>query len=208
MSQILVAGIGNIFKGDDAFGVEVARRLAQSQLPAGVKVVDFGICGIDLTYALLDGYDAAILVDTAKRGAAPGTLSIVAPERQSTEAIAPGEIFLEPHDLDPAKVLRVVETLGGGCQRILLVACEPETFGDEETGAMGLSPPVAAAVDEAVMAVERLVGDLLREQRSLLCEVIAGNIDGTTRIWAINICAVHICTRRTAVPFRARLWIF
>lgn len=167
MSQILVAGIGNIFKGDDAFGVEVARRLAQSQLPAGVKVVDFGIRGIDLTYALLDGYDAAILVDTAQRGAAPGTLSIVAPERHSSEAVSPDNLFLEPHDLDPTKVLRVVETLGGGCQRVLLVACEPETFGDEETGAMGLSPPVAAAVDEAVMAVERLVGDLLREQWSL-----------------------------------------
>jgi len=170
MSQILVAGIGNIFKGDDAFGVEVARRLAQGPLPAGVKVVDFGIRGIDLTYALLDGYDAAILVDTAKRGAAPGTVSIIVPDRHSAEDLTPGEIFLEPHDLDPAKVLRVVAALGGGCRRILLVACEPETFGDEESGAMGLTPPVAAAVDEAVKAVERLVGDLLREQRSLEIE--------------------------------------
>ena len=141
MRQILVAGIGNIFKGDDAFGVEVARSLAQRPLPAGVKVVDFGICGIDLTYALLDGYDAAILVDTARRGAAPGTVSIIAPDRHSTATVAPGDLFLEPHELDPAKVLSVVDALGGGCQRILLVACEPETFGDEEMGAMGLSPP-------------------------------------------------------------------
>jgi hydrogenase maturation protease len=170
MSQILVAGIGNIFKGDDGFGVEVARRLAQSPLPAGVRVVDFGIRGIDLTYALLDGYDAAILVDTAKRGAAPGTVSIIAPERPSAGAVSPGDLFLEPHDLDPAKVLRMVEALGGGCQRILLVACEPGTFGDEETGAMGLSPCVATAVDEAIKAVERLVKDLLREQRSLEIE--------------------------------------
>jgi hydrogenase maturation protease len=170
MGQILVAGIGNIFKGDDAFGVEVARRLAQSPLPAGVKVVDFGIRGIDLTYALLDGYDAAILVDIARRGAAPGTVSIIAPERHASKAVSPDNLFLEPHDLDPAKVLRVVEALGGGCRRILLVACEPETFGDEETGTMGLSPPVAAAVDEAVKAIERLAGDLLREQRSLEIE--------------------------------------
>jgi len=169
VSQILVAGIGNIFKGDDAFGVEVARRLAQSPLPAGVKVVDFGIRGIDLTYALLDGYDAAILVDTAQCGAAPGTVSIIAPERPLAGE-APGDLFLEPHNLDPAKVLRVVEALGGSCQHILLVACEPETFGDEETGAMGLSPPVASAVDEAIKAVERLVGDLLREQQSNLIE--------------------------------------
>jgi hydrogenase maturation protease len=170
VSQILVAGIGNIFKGDDAFGVEVARRLAQSPLPAGVKVVDFGIRGIDLTYALLDGYDAAILVDTAKRGAAPGTVSVIAPERHSVDTVSPGDLFLEPHDLDPAKVLRVVEALGGGCRRILLVACEPETFADEETGAMGLSPCVASAVDEAIQAIGRLVGDLLREQRSLEIE--------------------------------------
>jgi hydrogenase maturation protease len=170
MSQILVAGIGNIFKGDDAFGVEVVQRLAQSPLPAGVKVVDFGIRGIDLTYALLDGYDAAILVDTARRGAAPGTVSIIAPDLHSADTVAPGDFFLEPHDFDPAKVLRVVEALGGGCQRILLVACEPETFGDGEMGAMGLSPPVATAVDEAIKAVERLVGDLLREQRSLETE--------------------------------------
>jgi len=114
MSQILVAGIGNIFKGDDAFGVEVARRLAQSPLPAGVKVVDFGIRGIDLTYALLDGYDAAILVDTAQRGAAPGTVSIIAPEWPLPGEVATGDLFLEPHNLDPAKVLRVVEALGGG----------------------------------------------------------------------------------------------
>ena len=170
MSQILVAGIGNIFKGDDAFGVEVVQRLAQSPLPDGVKVVDFGIRGIDLTYALLDGYDAAILVDTARRGAAPGTVSIIAADRHSASTVAPGDLFLEPHDLDPAKVLRVVEALGGGCQRILLVACEPGTFGDEETGAMGLSPCVATAVDEAIKAVERLVKDLLREQRSLEIE--------------------------------------
>src|SRR5271163_1442438 len=129
MRQILVAGVGNIFRGDDAFGVEVARRLAQSVLPAGVAVVDFGIRGIDLTYALLDGYDAAILIDAVQRGAAPGTVSIIAPERPSAGVICPDGLFLEPHDLDPAKVLRVVEALGGGCQRILLVACEPETFG-------------------------------------------------------------------------------
>lgn len=163
MSGILVAGVGNIFKGDDAFGVEVAQRLAGRPLPDGVKVVDFGIRGIDLTYALLDGYDAAILVDTAARGEAPGTVSIVAPDRPSAEAVMPEDMMLAPHDLDPARVLRLVAALGGECGRVLLVACEPETFGDEETGLMGLSAPVAAAVDQAVVAVERLIGQLLAE---------------------------------------------
>jgi hydrogenase maturation protease len=163
MNQILVAGIGNIFKGDDGFGVEVAQRLARRPLPVGVKVVDFGIRGIDLTYALLDGYDAAILLDTVRRGEPPGTLFVIAPERHSSEPLAPDDLLLEPHNLDPAKVLRLAEALGGGCPRILLVACEPETFGDEETGAMGLSPSVAAVIDEAVAAVERLVSDLMKE---------------------------------------------
>jgi hydrogenase maturation protease len=171
VTRILVAGIGNIFKGDDAFGVEVAQRLARRPQPAGVKVVDFGIRGIDLTYALLDGYDAAILVDAAQRDAPPGTVSIVIPEQPSPWPEAPDSPFLEPHNLDPAKVLNVVAALGGGCRRILLVACEPETFGDEETGAMGLSPVVAVAVDQGVAAVERLVGELLHAG-------IRGNADG------------------------------
>ena len=169
MTRILVAGIGNIFMGDDAFGVEVAQRLARRPLPEAVKVVDFGIRGIDLTYALLDGYDAAILVDAAQRGVPPGTVSIIAPEPPRGEPATPEALFLEPHDLDPAKVLNFVTAMGGGCGRILLVACEPETLGDEETGAMGLSPVVAAAVDEAVKAVERLVGELLEPAHTQNC---------------------------------------
>ena len=79
MSGILVAGIGNIFRGDDGFGVEVVLRLARRSLPAEVSVVDFGIRGIDLTYALMDGYDAVVMVDTMRRGEAPGTVSVIEP---------------------------------------------------------------------------------------------------------------------------------
>jgi hydrogenase maturation protease len=164
MTSILVAGIGNIFKGDDAFGTEVAQRLAARSQPDGVKVVDFGIRGIDLTYALLDGYDAAILIDTAQRGETPGAVSVVVPEALSSEPLGPHDLVLELHALDPAKVLKVVTAMGGACQNILLVACEPVTFGDEETGAMGLSPEVAAAVELAIPIVERLVRELLAEQ--------------------------------------------
>lgn len=163
MSQILVAGIGNIFKGDDAFGVEVVQRLAQRPLSPDVTVVDFGIRGIDLTYALMDGYRAAVLVDAMQHGKEPGTVSIVEPEGPSDAEPAPDELMISAHDLDPAKVLRLVTALGGQCRRVLLVACEPATFGDEEEGLMGLSPPVAAAVDHAVAAVEALVGKLLEE---------------------------------------------
>lgn len=164
MTAILVAGIGNIFKGDDAFGTEVARRLAARPQPDGVEVVDFGIRGIDLTYALLDGYDAAILIDTAQRGEAPGTVSVVVPDPLSSEPLGPHDLVLELHALDPAKVLKVVAAMGGACRDVLLVACEPATFGDEETGHMGLSPQVAAAVDAAIPVVERLVRRLLAEE--------------------------------------------
>ena len=165
MNGILVAGVGNIFKGDDGFGVEVVQRLAQRRLPPEVKVVDFGIRGIDLTYALLDGYRAAVLVDAMQRGEEPGTVTIIEPEQPSGEEPAPEDLLLSPHDLDPAKVLRLVRALGGGCKRLLLVACEPATFGDEDEGLMGLSPPVVAAVDHAVAAVEKLVAKLLEEER-------------------------------------------
>lgn len=171
MNGILVAGVGNIFNGDDGFGVEVAQRLARRRLPPDVKVVDFGIRGIDLTYALLDGYRAVVLVDAMQRGEEPGTVTIVEPDPPAVgQEPAPEDMLVSAHDLDPAKVLRLVRALGGNCERLLLVACEPATLGDEENGLMGLSPPVAAAVDHAVAAVERLVGQLLEAE----CESATG----------------------------------
>ncbi|HEX3809522.1 MAG TPA: hydrogenase maturation protease [Rhizomicrobium sp.] len=154
---ILIAGIGNIFQGDDAFGVEIAQRLLSASLPPDVKVVDFGIRGIDLTYALMDGHDVAILVDAAARGEAPGTLSLVECDRPATTPLdAP---IVSAHDLDPAKVMQLVQTLGGNCRRILLVACEPGDCGGEE-GHMGLTPPVAAAIEPAVEMIHTLLAEL------------------------------------------------
>ena len=162
MNGILIAGIGNIFRGDDGFGCEVARRLAERELPGEVTVIDYGIRGIDLTYALLDQYRAAVLVDTMQRGGAPGDVHLVEPEPLSGEP-APEDLMLSPHDLDPAKVLRFVQAMGGGCERILLVACEPQTFGGDD-GAMGLSPPVAAAVPEGMKMVERALAKLMEKE--------------------------------------------
>jgi hydrogenase maturation protease len=159
MTRILVAGIGNIFKGDDDFGVEVTRRLAQRPLPSLVTVADFGIRGIDLTYALLDGCEAAVLVDTAQRGEPPGTISVIEPQLPPVDQ-APENLLLPLHDLDPATVLRLVAAMGGTCRRILLVACEPFTFGDDIEGVIGLSAPVSAALGPAVAAVEELIGVL------------------------------------------------
>lgn len=161
MSGVLVAGIGNVFKGDDGFGVAVAERLAARLLPPEIRVVDFGIRGLDLVYALLDGYDAAVLIDTVRRGAAPGTIHVIEPELP--DADQPPEITLSPHAMDPQAVLRLAALLGGMCRRILLVGCEPENFGDDEFGSMALSPSVAASVGQAADTVECLARDLSRE---------------------------------------------
>jgi hydrogenase maturation protease len=158
--RILVAGIGNIFLGDDAFGVEVAQRLARRTLPEEVRVVDFGIRGLDLTYALMDGYEAVILVDAVSFGGPPGTLYVLEPDRG--EAAGDISVGMETHNLDPVKVLRLAEAMGGKVERLLLVGCEPLRTGDEEDMPEGLSDPVRASVDEAILLIESLVARLLR----------------------------------------------
>jgi hydrogenase maturation protease len=158
--RILVAGIGNIFLGDDGFGSEVARQLASRVQPHDVRVVDFGIRGFDLAYALLDGYEVTIFIDATARGAAPGTLYTIEPDLSELAEINAQAAMVEPHGMNPMKVLAMVKAMGGTCKRILLVGCEPATLGPEE-GQLGLSEPVAAAVTAAVRLVESLIADLL-----------------------------------------------
>ena len=159
--RVLIACVGNIFLGDDAFGVEVARRLSSRELPGEVRVVDFGIRGLDLTYALLDGYEAVILVDATPRGGTPGTLYVLEPDVNGLPG--PGAACLvEGHSMDPVKVLSVVGAMGGKVERLLLVGCEPSTSDDPEEMRDGLSEPVLAALDEAVVLIESLAARLLR----------------------------------------------
>jgi hydrogenase maturation protease len=155
--RILVAGIGNIFLGDDGFGVEVVRRLAQRPLPEGVRVVDYGIRGFDLSCALMEGYDAHILVDALQRGGAAGTLYVIEPD------LAPSvsEEVVSPHGLHPAQVFALVRAMGGEPRCVRLVGCEPASFGSEEEPVMGLSPAVERAVDEAIGMIEGIVRELL-----------------------------------------------
>lgn len=157
--RILIAGIGNIFLGDDAFGVEVARKLSLRPLPDGVVVRDFGIRGLDLTYALMDGYETVILVDAMPRGEAPGTLYVLEPELIGAEPN--GGMALDMHRLDPATVLRVAASLGSPVRQVLVVGCEPQPPDEFEEMADGLSEPVQAAVAEAVRLLESLVEPLL-----------------------------------------------
>lgn len=164
-ASILVACIGNIFLGDDGFGVEVAKRLAAQEFPAAVRVIDFGIRGFDLAYALQDGYETTILVDAYPHGQTAGTVSLVEPDlsRLDEPQNVPRQGMVETHGMNPLNVLRMASTMNGGLKRVLLIGCEPADFGGEE-GRMGLSAPVEAAVDEAVIMVASVVGKLLKKQ--------------------------------------------
>lgn len=157
-AKILVAGIGNIFLGDDGFGVEVAHRLMNRTLPAGVRVIDFGVRGLDLAYALQDGYESTILIDAYSHGQEPGTVSVIKPDTNNI-ADSPGG-FVEPHSMNPMNVLRMAKAMNASLDRVLLIGCEPATLGGDE-GNMGLSKPVERAVEQAVTTTEALVRRIL-----------------------------------------------
>jgi hydrogenase maturation protease len=163
--RVLVAGIGNIFLGDDGFGVEVVRRLASLKLPESVRVMDFGIRGFDLAYALQDGYETTILVDACPRGEVPGTLYVIEPELEPSDGANAPQATMEGHTMNPIGVLRMAQAMNIDVKNILLIGCEPETLGGED-GQMGLSAPMEAAVDEAVKLVRSVVDRVLTSNPS------------------------------------------
>jgi hydrogenase maturation protease len=148
--RILVAGIGNVFHSDDGFGSEVARRLARLPWPDGVRVVDYGIRGLHLAYDLLDDWDALVLVDAVPDHGQVGAVAVL--------GIGPDDVrdgaVLDAHGMDPATVLAALARLGGRLPpATVLVGCQVAETGD----GMGLTPVVAAAVDDAVRAVRAVV---------------------------------------------------
>lgn len=153
--KVLVAGIGNIFMGDDAFGVQVTQRLIERTWPDGVSVVDFGIRSFDLAFALIDGCHAAILVDALGRGEAPGTLYVFEPDLAGLDELSPAG--MEGHGLHPAQALKLAALYGSLPGRIVVVGCEPAALEFNEEGAAGMSEPVQAAIGGAVELVESLV---------------------------------------------------
>ena len=155
---ILVAGVGNIFMGDDAFGVEVIKRMSTMKFPDAVRIVDFGIRGLDLVYALQDGYDTTILVDACSKGKPAGTIYVIEPDLNAAEANISGVV--DSHGMDPMNVIRMAKAMNAPLKRLLVIGCEPETLGGEQ-GQMGLSSTVEAALDEAVRVVENVVARIL-----------------------------------------------
>ncbi len=159
--RILVAGIGNIFLGDDAFGCETVNKLFARGLPEDVRVVDYGIRGFDLAFALLQVYEAFILVDAVPRAEAPGTLYTIEVDTSAFDAREGEDLMVETHAMNPMKVLAMAKAMGGNPRRVFVVGCEPTpiTSGEEEER-MGLSEPVQAALDGAVEMIESLIGKL------------------------------------------------
>ena len=169
--RILIAGIGNIFLGDDGFGVEVVQRLLKRpSRREGVQIVDFGIHGLDLAYTLLGGYDALVLIDAVARGNKPGTLYLIEPDLSAMtpeNGAAAARVGLDAHSMDPAKVLAYARTLGVQPIYTLLIGCEPAVIRENEDYIdiqMGLSEAVQAAVGGAIKMVDDLVERLLTDQ--------------------------------------------
>jgi len=156
MKRFLVAGIGNIFFGDDAFGCEVAAELLKRSWPTDVNIVDFGIRAYDLAYAIMDGYDATVLIDAAPRGEKPGTVYLLELDPNKVDTCG-GEIA-DAHALTPVRVLQLIRTLGGRAKNLYLIGCEPARLDGE--GVIGLSEDVSAAVPVAVTMIEKIIADL------------------------------------------------
>jgi hydrogenase maturation protease len=161
--KVLVAGIGNIFLGDDGFGVEVAARLRGADLPDGVRAEDFGIRGVHLVYELLDGYDALVMIDAVPMGEPPGTVALIEPDPAGDVPGSAGPA-MDAHSMNPAVVLQMLAAMGGQVGYVVVVGCQPSVV-DE---GMGLSPPVEAAVERGVAAVHEVLTELCipNEERS------------------------------------------
>ena len=155
-TRILVAGIGNIFFGDDAFGCEVAAELLKRPWPTGVKIVDFGIRAYDLAYAIMDGYDATILIDAAPRGEKPGTVYLLELDPDKVDTCE--DEIADAHALTPVRVLQLIRALGGRAKNLYLVGCEPARLDCE--GTIGLSDEVRDAVAVAVKMIKKIITDL------------------------------------------------
>ena len=149
--RTLVAGVGNVFLRDDAFGVEVVRLLDGQPRPPGVQIRDYGIRGVHLVYELLDGCDLFVLIDAAARGEEPGTVSVLEVDLPTPDSLP--QPVMDAHDLTPDAIFGLLASLGGRPGRCLVVACEPA----DVTAGMGLSEPVQRALPDAVRAVQDIL---------------------------------------------------
>jgi hydrogenase maturation protease len=157
VTPVLVAGAGNVFRGDDGFGVEVAARLARQPLPPGVVVRDYGIRGLHLAYALLEPIALLVVADAVCRGDAPGTLYVIEPDGSDEM-----EGITDPHGMSLPAVFATVSAMGGQLPRVLIVGCEPAELGET----MGLSGAVQRSIEPAVQLIREILGRELETSTS------------------------------------------
>ena len=155
--QILVAGVGNAWLQDDAFGGECARRLEATGVPSGVTVMDFGTGGLDLAYEIMRGYDALVIIAASRRGGEPGTLYVIEPSMAEIASSIEDGDAINPHGMDPHTVLRFVNAFGGFSGRVVVIGCEP---GEVDDVGLGLTAPVEAAVERALAMVRETIDEL------------------------------------------------
>lgn len=155
--KILIAGVGNLLRGDDGFGVRVVQRLAERPLPEGIRVVETGVRGLSLVHELMEGYDACIIADAADHGGKPGSLHLFEPEWPRPGAVHSQPI--DPHQVDPSQALILASAVGVAPMKVYVVACQPAEIREFTDG---LTPPVEQAVDEAIRMVERLLGQIMK----------------------------------------------
>jgi hydrogenase maturation protease len=154
-ARILVAGIGNIFLGDDGFGPEVLRHVGGKAADPGVHITDYGIRGLHLAYDLLEDWDALVLIDAVPDRGSPGTVHVFQSDHETLSTTA----GFDAHSMDPGAVFATLRSLGGVAPPTVVVGCEVADVSD----GIGLSEPVAAAVPEAVRAVESVLAMLRSE---------------------------------------------
>ena len=161
MSRVLVAGMGNVLRQDDGFGVEVARRLmARDGLPDGVEVVEVGIGGIHLVQEMMDGYDALVVIDAVERGSAPGTVHLLEAEVEDLARwsdTARADFLADTHYTTPAKAMILAKALGVLPPRVYILGCQP---GEADALGIGLTTPVEAATTRAIREIVLLVDRL------------------------------------------------
>lgn len=159
--RVLIAGVGNVLRVDDAFGVEVAHRLEHMDFPPGVRVVETGIAGIALVTELQDGWDALVVIDAVDHQRPPGTVMLIEPEVVDVHELswgAKGDLLADMHLATPERVMMLAKALGVLPPNVLMVGCQ---ITDPDAVGQGMTPPVAAAVDVAVEEVLRHVATLV-----------------------------------------------
>lgn len=161
--KTLVAGMGNVLRGDDGFGIRVIDELKQNHIfTDDVNLYEAGIGGISLVQELMSGYDALIVIDAVEKGAAPGTVFVLEPMDGKVEIknLELHQKMVDMHYADPSKVLLMAKAVNVCPPIVYIVGCQPEFVDEAEEG---LRPSVENAIPQAINEVISLLEQLQKQ---------------------------------------------